>query len=468
MNQSKMPLYEALLNHSHTYSYHVPGHKNGKVFPEKLKDTFQAVLAIDKTEIDGLDDLHDPVSVIAEAEKLLAALYQVQKSYFLVGGATSGNMAMLLAAVSRGDTVLVQRNSHQSVFYGLELAGAKPVFLDPDRDSATGLPLGIHPDTLEAGLKEFPKAKAVFLTNPTYEGYGQSLSPHKELCSRFDALLLVDEAHGAHFLPVNESWFPWSAAASGADLVVQSAHKTLPAMTMAAWLHAGSGRVSSKKLRKALAMVQSSSPSYPLMASLDIARAYAAKKKDWKETADTIRWGRAILSQKTALLPETIGHYRLDPLKLSLLPGENSKKPDQWQKKMEAEGAYPELRSPVHLLLVLSLDQQVTKKMIDKLQQLFEEEQPATMEHCVIAGNKQAAEITADYETLEQKEEKEVVWEQAAGEVAAETIIPYPPGIPLLLRGEAITEQHVAAYQQLQEQQLRIKSGRSVISVFKR
>ncbi|SDO58921.1 aminotransferase class I/II-fold pyridoxal phosphate-dependent enzyme [Alkalicoccus daliensis] len=466
MDQTKVPLYHALEKLQNASSYHVPGHKNGKVFPGKFIKQFEAILSLDKTEINGLDDLHAPESVIKEAQELLAALYQAKRSYFLVGGSTAGNAAMLLASVSRGDIVLVQRNSHQSVFNGLELAGAVPVFLDPDRDAATGLPLGIHTETLKAALEDFPEARAVFLTNPTYEGYGQSLSIHKALCTHFGALLLVDEAHGAHFLPENNQWFPESALAAGADLVVQSAHKTLPAMTMSAWLHAGNNHIAENKLRKALAMTQSSSPSYPLMASLDIARAYAAEKQDWQESAQLIKSERKKLSQYTAILPEKIGEYRLDPLKLSLLAGNHPEKPEMWQQKMETEGAYPELRSPVHLLLTLSLDLQVTREMFAQLQRIFKEEKPAALQHKVIRGSQKAVKTAASYEQLERMQEKEITWEKAEGKISADTFIPYPPGIPLLLRGEKITKEHITAYEHLKKRRVRIKGDKSFISVF--
>lgn len=468
MNQLMTPLFTALQKSRGTFSYHVPGHKNGSVYLEDTQEIFQQIMEIDKTEIAGLDDLHDPNSVIQEAQELLADLYGTEKSYFLVGGSTSGNIAMLLASVSRGDTVLVQRNSHQSVFYGLELAGAHPVFLDPDRDEGTGLALGIAAETLDAAFRNYPHAKAVLLTNPTYEGFGQLLTAHKRICDEYNALLLVDEAHGAHLLPLNEEAFPPSALAAGADLVVQSAHKTLPALTMAAWLHRGTLRVSDKKMQKALAMVQSSSPSYPLMASLDIARAYAAQKNDWHRLSETIAAGRKKLQTKVAMLPEKIGNYRLDPLKISLLAGNQPEKTGLWQETMEQNGAYPELRSPAHLLLILSLNTDITKKMLDRLISFFSAEKPEQLTHKVRKGSLQAVPMAASFEEINTKTWIEVPWKNAAGEIAAEAVIPYPPGIPLLIPGEQITEAHIQQYFYLRKQHVRVKGGGNKISILSR
>ncbi|WP_147805131.1 aminotransferase class I/II-fold pyridoxal phosphate-dependent enzyme [Alkalicoccus halolimnae] len=469
MDQKLTPLLKALKDKLHTSSYHVPGHKNGNVFLEEARPFFDSILRLDSTEIEGLDDLHDPGGVIKEAEDLLADLYGTVSSSFLVGGSTSGNLAMLLSTVKRGQKVLVQRNSHQSVFHGLELAGAVPVFLHPDTDSGSGIALGIHEETLQTGLEAHTDAAAVLLTNPTYEGYGQDLRKHTEICRRYEAAFLVDEAHGAHFFRGNKEWFPESALQAGADLVVQSAHKTLPAMTMGAWIHRGTDYISEKRLRRALMMVQSSSPSYPLMASLDAARAYMASKQDWEETSRQIQSRKQQLSTFVSLLPDYIGPYELDPLKINLFAGrERGEKPEQWQKMMQSSRAYAEMISPVHLLAVLSLDQAENDRLLQQLIRVFSRETflPGSP-HSLAPGERQPSRLMLSFGEMEERMEKETQWEESEGEIAAETIVPYPPGVPLLIRGERVTKKHLEKRARLLHRGVRIKGGAQKLIIFK-
>ncbi|PTL38130.1 aminotransferase class I/II-fold pyridoxal phosphate-dependent enzyme [Alkalicoccus saliphilus] len=462
MNQSLTPLFTALKHKNETVSCHVPGHKNGRVFLEEASPYYRKILRLDATEIEGLDDLHEPEGVIREAEELLSALYDSDSSFFLTGGSTSGNLALLLAA-GPGEKIIVQRNSHQSVFHGLELADQQPVFLAPETDSVSGLGLGVSSRQLEKALRSHPDTKAVFLTNPTYEGYTLPLKEHVEVCRAYDTLLFVDEAHGAHFLPGSSPWFPESALSAGADAVVQSAHKTLPAMTMGAWLHLGVS-MDKTEVKRRLSMIQSSSPSYPIMGSLDAARAYAARKNDWKETVEVISLHKKMLETKIRLLPESIGPYRLDPLKINLYTEEEGR-PEKWQEQMKRERLFPELISPVHLLVVLSLDKEDISETIKKLAPVFSRETFIEKTHYPVPG-KGLTSLVYTYGEMFTKKTHEVSWEESEGMTAAETVIPYPPGIPLLLRGERIHSTHVEERNRLRKKGVRIKGGREKLKVF--
>ncbi|TVP86866.1 MAG: aminotransferase class I/II-fold pyridoxal phosphate-dependent enzyme [Alkalicoccus sp.] len=462
MNQSLTPLFTALKHKNETVSCHVPGHKNGRVFFEEAAPCYKDILRLDATEIEGLDDLHDPEGVIREAEELLSSLYDSSSSFFLTGGSTAGNLALLLAA-GPGEKIIVQRNSHQSVFHGLELADQNPVFLAPETDSLSGLALGISSGQLEQALSSHPETKAVFLTNPTYEGYTLPLKEHAAVCRAYDTLLVVDEAHGAHFLPGSSPWFPKSALSAGADAVVQSAHKTLPAMTMGAWLHLGE-RMEKTEVKRRLSMIQSSSPSYPIMGSLDTARAYAAEKNDWKETAEVISLHRKMLETKVRLLPESIGPYRLDPLKVNLYTEEEGR-PEKWQEQMKSQGMFPELISPVHLLAVLSLDKEEISETMEKLVSVFSRETCTEKVHEPVPG-KGLTSLVYTYREMFTKKTREVLWEESEGLTAAETVIPYPPGIPLLLRGERIHSMHLKERNRLRKKGVRIKGNREKLKVF--
>ncbi|HFV2809244.1 TPA: lysine decarboxylase, partial [Streptococcus agalactiae] len=177
MNQNRIPLYEALIEFKERrpLSFHVPGHKNGLNFPQGAVEEFKDILSIDVTELSGLDDLHSPFECIDEAQQLLADVYEVEKSYFLINGSTVGNLAMILSCCREHDIVLVQRNCHKSIINGLKLAGANPIFLDPWIDEAYNVPVGIHDEIIKEAIEKYPNAKALILTHPNYYGMGMDL-----------------------------------------------------------------------------------------------------------------------------------------------------------------------------------------------------------------------------------------------------------------------------------------------------
>ncbi|MEE1133003.1 MAG: aminotransferase class I/II-fold pyridoxal phosphate-dependent enzyme, partial [Caryophanon sp.] len=273
--KQQRPLVEALQRfvRNEPHSLHVPGHKNGifSTLPNELK----AAMQYDVTELTGLDDFHHPEGAIKEAETLLAKVYKADRSFFLVNGSTVGNLAMIYATCEAGDTILVQRNAHKSIFHALELVGVNPVYLAPEWHE-TSLTAGhVSTETIKEAIKRYPHAKAVVLTYPTYYGVAtEQLTEQIIYCHEAGIPVLVDEARGAHLIASH--YLPSSALMLGADVVVQSAHKTLPAMTMASFMHVKSSLVDVEKVNHYLRMLQSSSPSYLLLASLDDARAYIA------------------------------------------------------------------------------------------------------------------------------------------------------------------------------------------------
>ncbi|WP_411829743.1 aminotransferase class I/II-fold pyridoxal phosphate-dependent enzyme, partial [Paenibacillus favisporus] len=274
VNKERAPIYEMMqeMKDKAYSSFHVPGHKKGQAYTESGGAGFlQDVLQVDLTEITGTDDLHHPEGVIREAQALAADCFGAEESFFLVGGSTSGNIALILTVCSKpGDLLIVQRNVHKSVIHGLMLAGAKAVFIQPEPDPVSGLAVAPSEETVTAALAAYPQAKGVLVTMPNYYGMGSDLAPLAEACHQHGVPLLVDEAHGAHY--GQHPRLPGSALASGADGVVQSTHKMLAALTMGAMLHVQGPRIDRGLLRQRLAMVQSSSPSYPIMGSLDLAR----------------------------------------------------------------------------------------------------------------------------------------------------------------------------------------------------
>ncbi|MBO1910445.1 aminotransferase class I/II-fold pyridoxal phosphate-dependent enzyme, partial [Microvirga sp. 3-52] len=272
------------------------------------------------------------------------------KSFFLINGSTVGNLAMIYATCAEGETVIVQRNAHKSIFNAIELTGARPVFISPEWDSASKTAGTVTPEQVKNALTRFPEAKAVILTYPTYYGTtGDKLEETIRLCHEREIPVLVDEAHGAHFA-IGEP-FPTSALDLGADIVVHSAHKTLPALTMASFLHVRSNLITPEKVARYLQMLQSSSPSYLLMASLDDAREYVESY--------AVEDGRDFMKRRAVFLKRLTetGHLEIietdDSLKLMLRV--NGYSGYDLQKALDQVGVYAELADFYQVLLVLPL-----------------------------------------------------------------------------------------------------------------
>ncbi|RXJ00887.1 aminotransferase class I/II-fold pyridoxal phosphate-dependent enzyme [Anaerobacillus alkaliphilus] len=447
MNQSKRPLYDALVSFSNEapISFHVPGHKNGTVFSNDAQSLYRSLLAIDVTELSGLDDLHNPTGIIKEAEDLACNLFKSKHCFFLVGGSTVGNLAMIMATCHQGDTVLVQRNSHKSVLNGLRLAKVNPVFIEPSFDHNAQVATCIDEASLIETIKKYPNSRALIITRPNYYGYTNQIDRVVQVAHEHNIVVLVDEAHGAHFgHPSN--LLPNSAIHYGADLVVQSAHKTLPAMTMGSFLHFNSGIVDINKVRHYLQLFQSSSPSYPLLASLDLARYFLAElsETELKDTLASIKLFKSHLSNIPQLKVVENAEYDMDPLKVTVqssceLSGY------QLQKLLEEEAIYTELADQNNVLFVMPLIikndlQGVCQRIKNKLKNLAVVNAKAKVTPKII--NKTSS-LALTYEEMEVLEVETVRLENSIGRIVSEAIIPYPPGIPLLISGEKIENKHI-------------------------
>jgi lysine decarboxylase len=446
MDQTKTPLFDALTNHvqKSSMSLHVPGHKSGEVFLEKGLPYYKELLALDLTELTDLDDLHNPTGAIYEAEALLSDFYGSNKSFFLVNGSTVGNLSMVLAVCGGNDKVLVARNCHKSIINALKIAGAKPVFLSPEFDSNVQVPTFIDETNVMAAIDQNPGVKALILTNPNYYGHTYDLTRIITYAHKKGIPVLVDEAHGAHFglgLP-----FPESAIHSGADIVVQSAHKTLPAMTMGSYLHFQSKIVSLDRLQFYLSSLQSSSPSYPIMASLDLARSYLAEKKEqgMMEVYKKIEELREDLSKMPNIAVVTPSDKRVvqDPLKL-VMQTRCSLSGYELQAVLEKSGIYTELADPLNVLCILPLTHQDNKWFTQTMNKILSGLNPLHIEKRKTYYNRLESIFPYSYNELKSKTIKQVKIEESINQLSAETITPYPPGIPIILQGEYITEAHL-------------------------
>jgi len=257
-------LLDKLKNHSRedVYPMHMPGHKrNTSVLPDDLP------FDIDITEISGFDDLKNPQGVLLDTAKLAAELYHSKHAFLLVNGSTVGILASIGAHTKRGDAILVTTGCHWSVSNAAELFGLNISYITPQIDSSTGVPCSMSPTAVKEALEENRNIKLVVLTSPSYEGVVSDVKAIADIVHEFGALLMVDSAHGAH-LGFSET-FPQSPFTLGADIVVISLHKTLPALTQCSLLHICSERADIEQTNKMLYILQTSSPSYVLMASID-------------------------------------------------------------------------------------------------------------------------------------------------------------------------------------------------------
>lgn len=242
------------------YPFHMPGHK--RMFgPWEMGNPYR----MDITEIDGFDNLHDAEGIILEEEQWAARQYGALESLFSVNGSTACLLSAVSAAVPRGGKILMGRNCHKAVYNAVYLRGLEAVYLHPPVDKYQ-VSLGIRPEEVEQALSEDDKIEAVLIVSPTYEGLVSDVASIAEIAHRYGKPLIVDEAHGAHF--GMHAYFPQSAVGLGADVVIQSLHKTLPSMTQTAILHRCSDRIPSRLLHRFMRIYQSSSPSYILMGSI--------------------------------------------------------------------------------------------------------------------------------------------------------------------------------------------------------
>lgn len=261
MNEKDLLLTKLMeYSNSDYYPMHMPGHKRNWNFPNPF--------SIDITEIDGFDNLHHPEELLKDSMEWAARVYGADKSYYLVNGSSCGILSAVSAAAAVGGKILISRNCHKSVYHGIILKQLETEYVYPQTITELGIQGGILPEDVEKKLEEHPDIMAVLIVSPTYDGVVSDIQSIAEIVHKRGIPLIVDEAHGAHF-PFGSGDFPVSALDMGADIVIQSLHKTLPSLTQTAILHVREGRVSLEKLEYFLQIYQSSSPSYVFMASME-------------------------------------------------------------------------------------------------------------------------------------------------------------------------------------------------------
>lgn len=438
----KVPIYEMLKNYSekHPLPFHMPGHILGRGLIGQLKMAGE----LDITEIPGADCLHSPDGVIKEAQALAAECFGADYTLFMVNGSTSGIHAMIGAVVKPGGKLIVGRDCHVSVLNALAMFKAEPVFVLPEVDKIHGISLGVSYEALENALRANPDVQGILVTSPNYYGISLNLRKIAELAEGYRVPLLVDEAHGAHFRFYEK--FPEPAISSGADLCVQSLHKTLPALTQTALLHGREkGLVDRKRVEKFASMVQTTSPSYVLMASMDLARdnMEALGKDLYHELWLNIKDFECKL-QNTAITrvnPKEDIKYDFSRIVLSF---KNTKLTGLKAGEIlfEKYGIVAEMADLYNVVLIATPyhKKEDFERLLIALEEISKDypKDKNSPETTLYWPNLLPEKVLSIHEALYYKVE-EVPIKEAVGSVCGASIVPYPPGIPILNAGEKVT-----------------------------
>ena len=467
MNHSNTPLLSGVLNYSnkHITCFDVPGHKQGNYLEELQNIWGQTVLQMDINSSKKVDNLSNPQGIIREAEELLADAFDSDYAFMLVNGSTSGIHYMIMSVVHSGDKILLPRNVHKSAINALILAGAKPVFIEPEIDPFNGIANGITVAKVKYALDLHNDIKALLLLHPTYFGVTSDLKAIIDLCHSRRIPVLVDQAHGAHFGFHPDS--PISAAQLGADLVTISMHKTGGSLTQSSVLLHNQGLISKNKVRSTINLFQTTSASYLLMCSLDLARKQLVL--EGKERLHTLyaqaRKAKYIINKipgfKCLLKKDYIdqnGVYDFDDLKLIINVSELGLSGFQVYDILASDYKIQiELAEPLVILAIISFGD--TKKSIQVLIDALKDisyryynpsHQPIITPHVSLKNPKMIiSPRNAYYHT-----KRLIPIEKAEGLICGESIMIYPPGIPMIIPGEQITKELINHYLYLQSQEI--------------
>ncbi|MEO0768253.1 MAG: aminotransferase class I/II-fold pyridoxal phosphate-dependent enzyme [Cyanobacteria bacterium J06649_4] len=473
LDQTATPLVDAL-QHCATQqnaAFHTPGHKRGQGITNRQRKLFgRSAFQADLPELPDLDNLFAPEGVILQAQQLAAEAFGPERTWFLANGSTCGIEAAILATCGPGDKIILPRNVHSSAISGLILSGAIPIYIAPSYSEEWDLALHIQPSDIEAALSEHPDAKAVLIVSPTYHGICSDVAAIANITHTHNIPLIVDEAHAPHFAFHPE--LPKSALASGADIAIQSAHKVLSAFTQAAMLHAQGTRVNRDRISQCLQLTQSTSPSYLLLSSLDACRHQMATN------------GFTLMSQTLALANEAFenlskiyGLQVLQPAKgdqtrltvdVSSLGLTGFAADEILHEQFSITAELPALR---HVMFIISLGNitEDIRNLVNGFEQLCQLH--PSIQNSPLSYHGTGKHISAKSSPMEDSQclpfavsrpsitprqaffAKKIPTDvhQSIGRNCAETICPYPPGIPILLPGEPITQEAIDTLQAILE-----------------
>ena len=452
MDQNKTPLFDAIMEYDEKRPayFRIPGHRYEKGINPKWRELVgDKIFGFDLTETPLCDDLHNASGAIKEAEDLASELWGSDYTHFLVNGSSCGNEVAVMSTAYEGQTVCIPRNAHKSALYGLIIGGAKPVYIAPQIDDMWGLQGGITPEQAEKMFQENPDCKGMMVVSPSYYGVTSDIKALAEVCHKHDAILIVDEAHGAHCYFSDR--LPGGAIAQGADIAVQSIHKVTGSFTQSSMIHVKSKLVGRARLESNLHLVQSSSPSYVLMTSLDMARNYMAMEGSQmidralslaQDARERINKLSGIRCATKADLEGKAGIYKLDETRLTFSAAELGITGFDLKKMLFDEyNCDVELADYRNALAIVTFanEKEDLDRLVDALEDIskrFKDGKPLAP----APGLPAQPPFVVTPRTAYIGHKKRVAWKDCKGMVMAEMIAPYPPGIPLIYQGERMTD----------------------------
>lgn len=455
MDHNKTPLFSALRRHAENdpVQFHIPGHKKGlgsdTEFREFIGDN---ALSIDLINIAPLDDLHQPTGVIEEAQKLAADAFGADYTYFSVQGTSGAIITMILTVCGPGDKIIVPRNVHKSIMAAIIFAGARPVFISPARDSNLGIDHGITTRSVKRALDRHPDAKAVLVINPTYFGICANLKEIVDLVHSYDIPVLVDEAHGVliHF----HEKLPMSAMQAGADMAATSVHKLGGSMTQSSVLNVRKGRINPFRIQTILSMLTTTSTSYILLASLDTSRRnLAINGHEIAERAIGLaQYAREQINKIPGLYSfgeEILGDeatYDYDPTKVTVHVrhlGVTGYEVENWLR--EHYNVEIEMSDMYNILCLVTPGDtsDSVDKLLNALRGLSDTYHEGAEARELVVKIPDIPQLSLTPRDAFYGETEIVPFKESAGRIIAEFIYVYPPGIPILLPGEVISQKNI-------------------------
>ena len=439
----KTPVFDALkgLMEENSVSFHMPGHKGKNTLIEWGK----YIPYIDTTEVEGVDNLLEPRGIIKESQELAAQVYGAKSTIYGVNGST-GSIYIALSTITKpGDKVLIQRNCHKAVYNALILNRLNPVYMYPNYNEEHNVLTGLHPEEIEAILKEHEDIKAVVMTYPNYYGVCSDIEKIVEVVHKYNKVLMVDEAHGPHMSFSDK--MPISALKAGADIVIHSTHKTLPSFTQTSMIHVGTDRVDLNKLRDRFALYTTTSPSYLFTLSNEIAAAYMDG-----EGKDRLDWSINKVNEVIERLQkiDRVFVFTGDQLDPTIHAKDNTKilfkidgiKGSQVKKILRQEhNIRLEMSDYYYGLILTSLmnDEEDYEKLIIAIEEIAKTAPYEEINSTNI--NMPTPRVEMNISSAYYSKKELIDLEQAIGRISAASIIPYPPGIPLIVPGEMITRE---------------------------
>ena len=428
------------------YGMHMPGHKRNRGLIRN-----RIPYELDITEIDGFDDLHHAEGILKEAEARAARLYKADRTHFLVNGSTVGILSAILGSTKKGDKILVARNCHKSVYHGIYLNELEPVYIYPAYEKS-GINGEISPDEVEKILERERGIRAVMIVSPTYDGVVSDVREIARIVHRYEIPLMVDEAHGAHF--GFHPYFPENANTKGADVVIHSVHKTLPALTQTALIHLNGTIADRKKIERYLHMLQSSSPSYLLMASIDVCMEFLEKRgqQEFETYVQELEKVRQRLENLKMLKLIRTKQYDRSKLAISVKESQISSR-ELSQILREKYHLEMEMTAGDYILAMTSVGD--TKEGLERFAAALEAIDAglkgADMQAKSIGSLPRTELCLKSSEIIDREDGVSVAWKESSGFISMEYAYLYPPGIPLIVPGEKMTEEVISCLEEYQK-----------------